>query len=603
MDTYSFILSVVTYVSAAVISVTLFARLGLGSVLGYLVAGIAIGPWGLRYIDNAEDVLHFSELGVVLLLFLIGLELDPRKLWSMRKPIVIAGGLQELMTALLLGAVMLLLGLPWQTALIAGLGLSLSSTAIALQTLKERRLLQAPLGKTGFSILLLQDVSVIPILVLIPIVAIGAPGLPGDSAPAVTGLIVVAVFISIFVVGRYTLRHIFRFVAATHLPEIFTALSLLLVCGIGAIMHQIGVSMALGAFLGGVILADSEYRHALESDIQPFKGLLLGLFFISVGMTIDFGLLFENPLIILAATLALICLKAVVLYIIAWLFRLDVSQRPLFAFILCQSGEFAFVLFGFAAATGSMDGALASQLILIVAMSMVTTPLLLLLHDRCIEPRFARAMEREMDDIQEENQVILVGFGRFGQVIGRMLLANNIVPTVIENDPDHIERVRRYGYKTYYGDIFRRDVLHSIGARNASLIILTADGTEEINLAVDLIQREFPDLSIIARAHDRDHAMHLIGKQVAGVTRETFFSAVEMGKLTLRHLGFPADRIETIATTYVRHDIEVLNRQVESPGDEDTLVSIAKHARQQLEQTLRADQMDSTERKTGAGPD
>ncbi len=603
MDTYSFILSVVTYMSAAVISVTLFARLGLGSVLGYLVAGIVIGPWGLRYINNAEDVLHFSELGVVLLLFLIGLELDPRKLWSMRTPIVIAGGLQVLLTALILGAAMLLLGLPWQTALIAGLGLSLSSTAIALQTLKERRLLQSPFGKTGFSILLLQDISVIPILVLIPIVAIGTPDLSGDSAPAVTGLIVVAVFISIFVVGRYTLRHVFRFVAATHLPEVFTALSLLLVCGIGAIMHQIGVSMALGAFLGGVILADSEYRHALESDIQPFKGLLLGLFFISVGMTIDFGLLFESPLVILAATVVLVCLKAAVLYVIAWLFRLDVSQRPLFAFTLCQSGEFAFVLFGFAATTGSIDSALSDQLILIVAMSMVTTPLLLLLHDRCIEPLFAQAMDREMDDIQEENQVILVGFGRFGQVIGRMLLANNIVPTVIENDPDHIERVRRYGYKTYYGDIFRHDVLHSIGAHNASLIILTADGTEEINLAVDLIQREFPDLNIIARAHDRAHAMHLIARQVSGVTRETFFSAVEMGKLTLQHLGFSADRIEKIATTYVRHDIEVLKRQMDSPGDEDTLVSIAKHARQQLEQTLRADQMDSAERKTGANPD
>ncbi len=592
MDTDGVLLNLIIYMTAAVILVPLFARLGLGSVLGYLVAGVSIGPWGLGFIRNVEDILRFSELGVVLLLFLIGLELDPRKLWGMRKPILGAGGMQLGLTTVLIGGCMMALGVPWQTAVVIGLGLSLSSTAMSLQLLNERHLLQQPVGKTGFSILLFQDVSVIPILALIPLLAIELETVPSDHNP-VSGLIILAVFVGIFLVGRYALRHIFRFVAATHLPEIFTALSLLLVCGLALVMHLIGVSMALGAFLGGVILADSEYRHALESDIQPFKGLLLGLFFISVGMTIDFGLLFQHPLLILAATIGLVVIKACVLYVLAWIARIDASQRPLFSFMFSQSGEFAFVLFGFAATAGALDVELSDQLILVVAMSMVMTPLLMIVNDRYIEPMFNPGLDRPMDEIQEENQVILVGFGRIGQVIGRMLHANHITPTVIDNNPDNIERVRRYGYKTYYGDVLKHDVLHSIGAENASLIILTGGGAESINQAVEIIQKDFPNLTIIARAEDRTHALHLIDNEVPDVTRETFFSAVEMGKKTLKHLGFTEQHVEKMTQTYVRHDVDTLHQQVSNRHDEKALISIAKNAREQLEQTLQADKLES----------
>ena len=578
--------------TSAVIVVPLFTRIGLGSVLGYLSAGILIGPWGLKFINNAQDVLEFSELGVVLLLFIIGLELEPRKLWGMRKPIIGAGGSQMILTSVLIGGVAVLLGIPWQTATIIGLGFSLSSTAISLQLLTERHLLRKPVGETGFPILLLQDIAVIPILALIPLLSSQVVGLSSEHS-SVSGLTIITVFISIFLVGRYALKHIFRFVAASNVPEIFTALSLLLVFGLGMVMHIIGISMALGSFLGGVILANSEYRHALESDIQPFKGLLLGLFFISVGMTIDFALLFHQPILILTAATALVTVKAVVLYLIAWVSKLENSQRLIFSFLFSQSGEFAFVLFAFAATAGAISSEMAAQLTLIVTMSMVTTPLLMIVYDRYIEPVYAPEVEHKADEIDQDSQVILVGFGRVGQVIGRMLHANNITPTIIDNDPDHIERVRRFGFKTYYGDVLNQDVLHSINAATADLIILTGDSRESNNMAVEMIQKNFPRLKIIARAHDRIHAMHLIDRKLSGVTRETFYSSVEMGKQTLKHLGFSDSHINQMAEAYIARDVETLYEQVENRHDEKALLSIARDAREQLEQTLEADQRDS----------
>ena len=360
-------------------------------------------------------------------------------------------------------------------------------------------------------------------------------------------------------------------------------------------MNYIEVSMALGAFLGGVILADSEYRHALESDIQPFKGLLLGLFFISVGMSIDFGLLLSQPIYILLLTISLVVLKALVLFVISWFSDINHSQKPLFSFLLSQSGEFAFVLFGFAVTAGAMDTTLANELTLVVAISMVITPILMIINDKIIEPGYGVTTELPMDEIDENNDVILVGFGRFGQVIGRMLHVSKINPTVIDHDPDHIERVRRFGYKTYYGDVLRSDVLHSIGAEKAKLIVLTGDGAESINQAVELIKHDFPNLKIIARAHDRSHAMQLIDNEVEGVTRETFYSAVEMGKKTLKFLGFDEKNIDRLAETYIKHDIETLFRQIESRHDEKELISIAKSARQQLEQTLEADRLEEVQ--------
>ena len=583
--------NLVVYLSAAVIAVPLFARLGLGSVLGYLAAGACIGPWGLGLIKNVGDILHFSELGVVLLLFLIGLELEPRKLWTLRRPILGAGGTQVLITAALIFLLALLLGARWQTAAVAGLGLALSSTAIALQSLKEKNLLTTPAGKTGFSVLLFQDIAVIPIIALIPLLGFEVVG--GAHAGAggqQSTLVIIGVMFGIFVIGRFFLRHIFGFVASTHLREVFTALSLLLVSGITAIMDLLGISKALGAFLAGVLLANSEYRHALESDIEPFKGLLLGLFFISVGMSVNFGLLLENPLLIVALTVALVTLKAAVLYGVARFAGIPPSQRGLFSLTLAQGGEFGFVLFGFAVTVGAMEAHVANQLILAVALSMAVTPLLLIANEKIIEPKFLHADDLPMDEIVDDrNPVIIVGFGRFGQVVGRLLMANKITPTLIDNNPEQLERVRRFGYKSYYGDALRLDVLRSAGAAQAKLIVLAMADRETINQAIELIRREFPNLKIFVRAYDRGHAMHLIDNQVDGFARETFASALELAQDTLAEFGFNEWQAQRLSEKFKKFDLDTLEQQVAVRHDEKALISIARTARNNIEETFAAD--------------
>ena len=583
--------NLVVYLSAAVIAVPLFARLGLGSVLGYLAAGACIGPWGLGLIKNVGDILHFSELGVVLLLFLIGLELEPRKLWTLRRPILGAGGTQVLITAALIFPLALLLGARWQTAAVAGLGLALSSTAIALQSLKEKNLLTTPAGKTGFSVLLFQDIAVIPIIALIPLLGFEVVG--GAHAGAggqQSTLVIIGVMFGIFVIGRFFLRHIFGFVASTHLREVFTALSLLLVSGITAIMDLLGISKALGAFLAGVLLANSEYRHALESDIEPFKGLLLGLFFISVGMSVNFGLLLENPLLIVALTVALVTIKAAVLYGVARFAGIPPSQRGLFSLTLAQGGEFGFVVFGFAVTVGAMEAHVANQLILAVALSMAVTPLLLIANEKLIEPKFLHADDLPMDEIVDDrNPVIIVGFGRFGQVVGRLLMANKITPTLIDNNPEQLERVRRFGYKSYYGDALRLDVLRSAGAAQAKLIVLAMADRETINQAIELIRREFPNLKIFVRAYDRGHAMHLIDNQVDGFARETFASALELAQDTLAEFGFSKWQAQRLSEKFKKFDLDTLEQQVAVRHDEKALISIARTARNNIEETFAAD--------------
>ena len=574
------------FLSAAVIVVPLFARIGLGSVLGYLVAGICIGPWGLGLIKNVSDILHFSEIGVVLLLFLIGLELAPRKLWPMRRAIFGIGGMQVLVTAALICAAGMLLGANWRIALIAGLGLALSSTAVALQILREKNLLSGQMGRTAFSILLFQDIAVVPILALVPL--IGGAHLDGVSLYSVLGLL--AAIVGTFTACHFLLRYVFFFVASTRLHDVFTALSLLLVAGIAALMDMLGVSMALGAFLAGVIMADSEYRHVIESDIEPFKGLLLGLFFISVGMSVDFGLLREHPLPIAALTLGLLALKGVVLCVIAALSGIRARQRGMFALVLAQGGEFGFVVFGFALAGGMMEADAANQLILAVALSMAVTPLLLFINEKWIEPRFFPQDAPAADGLDDaESPVIIIGFGRFGQVIGRMLMANKIMPTIIDNDPEQLERVRRFGYKSYYGDALRLNVLHSAGADRAKLIVLSLEDAEEINQSIDLLRREFPEAKIFARAYDRGHAMHLIDHQVDGYSRETFASALEMAEEVLIELGFSEWRARRLKEKFREFDIETLNRQVSVRHDEKALISIARSARDTLEETFAAD--------------
>ena len=589
MDTHGLLFNVVVYLSAAVIAVPLFAKIGLGAVLGYLVAGICIGPFGLGLITNVQDILHFSEFGVVLLLFLIGLELEPRKLWNMRRPILGTGGIQVAASAVVLFAAGIYLGLRWQTALVAALGLALSSTAIALQILGEKSLINTPAGRTGFSILLFQDIAVIPIIALIPLLGFELLN-ESSGAGELSTLTIVGAIIIVFTVGRFILHHVMRFVASIQLREVFTALSLLLVFGIALVMDLIGISMALGAFVAGVLLADSPYRHALESDIEPFKGLLLGLFFISVGMSMDFSLLIENPILIVLTTLTLMLLKMIVLYSIARVSDLPVSQRWFFSFLLCQGGEFGFVLFGFASAVGAMEPDIADQLILSIAISMALTPILMLIYQRFIEPRYYVKSEIDMEPIEEtDNPVIIVGFGRFGQVVGRLLLANRITPTLIDHNPEQLERVRRFGYKSYYGDALRLDVLKAAGIEQCKVVILAIDDPVVVNEAVKLIRSTFPRVKIVARAYDRGHAMELIDVNIDGFTRETFYSALEMGKETLTLLGFDEKLASTQADTMRRMDLDTLFEQVKVRHDENAIISIARNARENLEQTLSAD--------------
>ena len=441
------------YLAAAVLAVPLAKKLGLGSIIGYLAAGIAIGPWGLRLVTNVQDILHFAEFGVVLMLFLIGLELEPKRLWSLRRPIFGWGSAQLLSCAALLAGAAMAFGAPWTTALVAGLGLALSSTAIALQSINERNLMRTSSGQAGFSILLFQDVAAIPILALLPL--LGAIE-EGNDAVAHTGIAleaikIIAAMASIILGGRLLLRPVLRWIANSGTPEIFTAASLLLVVGIAALMQFVGLSMALGAFLAGVLLAESEYRRELETDIEPFKALLLGLFFIAVGMSIDFGVLWKFPGQMLAILAGFLGLKLLVIYGLAYAMKLPWQERPVFALLLAQGGEFAFVVFQAAAGAKVFSPETASLLIGAVALSMLISPLLLLAIDKLVLPRYANCNTPVLEEISEpqEAPVIIAGFGRYGQIVGRMLLAQGISATVLDHDADLIETVRSFGYRVF----------------------------------------------------------------------------------------------------------------------------------------------------------
>ncbi|MEQ1854676.1 MAG: monovalent cation:proton antiporter-2 (CPA2) family protein, partial [Chthoniobacteraceae bacterium] len=471
----SFLGQAFVYLLAAVITVPVAKRLGLGSVLGYLIAGVAIGPSGLRLVGGAQDAMHFGEFGVVMMLFLIGLELKPSLLWRLRGPILGMGGLQVLATALLIGAVALLVARPWQEAFALGLILSMSSTAIVLQTLAEKNLLKTRGGQSCFSVLLFQDLAVIPILALLPLLTLNeiSPAdadhggmsierLPGWAQTLATfGSVAV-----IILAGRYLTRPVFRFIAGTRLREIFTSATLLLVIGIALLMETVGLSAALGTFLAGVVLADSEYRHQIETDIEPFKGLLLGLFFLSVGSGIDFGLLTGRPGMIAALVAGLVALKFCVLLPLARIFRSDWGESLLFALAMAQGGEFCFVLFTFAESHGVLGTDVTRPMIAAVALSMAVAPLLFLIYEKLVAPRFAkRKMQREPDAIEDhDHPVILAGFGRFGHVVGRLLRANGFGVTVLDSDADQVDLLGRFGMQSFYGDASRLDLLRAAGA-------------------------------------------------------------------------------------------------------------------------------------------
>lgn len=575
------------YLLAAVLAVPIAKRLGLGAVLGYLLAGMAIGPWGLGLISQVEDILHISEFGVVLLLFLIGLELEPKRLWSMRRPIFGWGGAQVTGVAAALCAGGLLMGLDWKTVLIASLGLSLSSTAIALATLEERNLMATPAGTAGFSILLFQDIAAIPMIALIPLLGHSAQqsGHGWENA-----LLAIAVIAALVAAGRTLMRPVLRIIAKTGMREIFTAFALLVVIATGLLMQSVGMSMALGTFLAGVLLADSEYRTALETDLEPFKGLLLGLFFTAVGMSINFGVLLAHPVLILGLAAGFLFIKGAILLLLSRQFAIPRNQRWLFVLLLAQGGEFAFVVFGAAASARVFTQETASTLIVAVALSMVATPLLLLAHDKLIAPRFHNQEKRRDDAVKpQENHVIIAGFGRFGQIVGRLLHVNRIELTVLDHDPDQIDFLRRFGFKVFYGEATRIDLLHAAGAAKARALVIAIDDVEDSLKLAEAVKREFPHLPILARARNVTHYYELMSRGVTVLERETFESALRLGRQTLEELGFSAYRARQAAMKFRAHNIKSLLAVYPYYKDQQQYVSMAKKARAELEEMFARD--------------
>ncbi|MEZ8674045.1 glutathione-regulated potassium-efflux system protein KefB [Vibrio cyclitrophicus] len=578
--TNDFLQSSAIFLAAAVVAVPIAQRAGLGSVLGYLLAGVAIGPWGLGLISDVEAILHFSEFGVVLLLFLIGLELNPKKLWQMRAPILGLGGAQVLITTLIITAIACLFGLTWQTSLVIGMGLALSSTAIALRVIEERELGGKEAGQSGFAVLLFQDIAVIPMLAVLPLLAGNTGGSWADMLWMLGGVI------GLLVGGHFLLRPLFRYVVMSGVRELFTVAALLLVIGIAVIMQQIGLSMALGTFLAGVLLAESEYRHELEIAIDPFKGLLLGLFFISVGMAVNLGLLAENPFAILIAVCALVVLKGLVLYALARIFGTQTKARSRMAMILSQGGEFAFVIFTAASAQGILSGEQVSFLLVVVSLSMVTTPLMLKLQDRFFARQLNQISESAMssDVVDRSPRVIIAGFGRFGQIIGRLMYANKIRITVLESDASQIHILRKFGYKVFYGDSTHLELLRAAGADRAEAIVLCTDSPDEIMKTVDLCKQHFPRLKILARARSRVEAYQLLNHGVSNYSRETFLGALDLGRQTLTELGMHPYKAKRAEAHFRKLDNGMLKELLPQHNEDAELAQRAKEARKELEE-------------------
>lgn len=602
MSNENFFFQAFVYLAAAVITVPISKRLGLGSVLGYLIAGVVIGPFGLRLVgQEGEDVMRFAEFGVVMMLFLVGLQLQPELLWRMRVPILGLGGLQMIANVILLSGIGMMLGLAWQQALAISLILPLSSTAIGVQTLTERGLMKTDGGQSAFSILLFQAVAIIPILALLPLLSTNpaAVSQTAQSGNTLAGwqqtLLVMTTVGGIVVGGRFLMRPVFRFIATTRLREIFTATALLLVVGITLAMQAVGLSPALGTFVAGVVLAESEYRHELMSTVEPFQSLLLGLFFLSVGASINFNLILAQPLLIFGLIVGVSLLKSGVLIGLGKLFKLDLNQSILFAFALVQGDEFAFVLFSFAAQSKVLSENLAGSLIAVVALSMLLSPLFMIAYDRLIAPRFISRSDRqqEADHIDDnENAVIIAGFGRFGQIVGRLLIANGYPITVLEHNPAQIDLLRRFGWKVFYGDASRIDLLHAAGAQQAKLLVIAIDDSEQILHIVNLARQHFPNLKILARAIDRSHAYELIRRGVDVIHRETFGSALDMGVEALKLLGVRSYKAHRAAQTFRKHDEEALN-ELAFVEDHTTLMARSRQLAELLEQILQSDEREA----------
>jgi glutathione-regulated potassium-efflux system ancillary protein KefC/glutathione-regulated potassium-efflux system protein KefB len=586
------------YLGAGVVSVPIAKRLGLGSVLGYLIAGVLVGPFALNLVGAAEDVMRFAEFGVVFLLFLIGLEVRPALLWRLRTAIFGLGGGQLAVTAALLAAAGLAFGLDWRIALAAGLILSMSSTAIVLQSLEEKGLRQGAVGEAAFGVLLFQDLSVIPLFALLPLLAMHPAG--GGAAAAAhapmlldglprwaRALAVLAAVGVVVVGGRYLMRPVFRFIAAARLREIFTASALLLVVGVAALMELVGLSPALGAFLAGVVLAESEFRRELETDIEPFRGLFLGLFFITVGAGMDFGLVLQRPALILSLVAGLMAVKTAAMAAVGRLFGITGRDALTAAVALAQGGEFAFVLLGFTLGAGVMGADLAKLLTAGVAVSMAATPLALAAYERLVLQRQPQRDEPEAAQFDEgAPDVIVAGFGRFGQIAERLLTVNGFKTVTLDSSIEQIELLRRFGRKVFYGDASRLDLLRTAGAEKAKILLVAINDREKATDLVEAVRQAFPNLTVLARAWDRRHAYDLLANGAHEVERETFESSLAMGRRTLRRLGFSERRASQAANIFRRRDLELFDRLAPVAGEEERYLLATRESRETMDRLL-----------------
>ena len=576
-----FLLLAFIFLFAGVISVPIASRLGLGSVLGYLIAGIIIGPiLALLHVDVVQ-IQHFAEFGVVMMLFLVGLELEPKRLWEMRDKLIGLGGLQVGLTALAVAVAAFLFGQPTTVAIAVGLVLALSSTAIVLQTLNEKGLMKSDGGQSAFSVLLTQDIAVIPMLALIPLLAVpelaevvqhgaehGGDHGGDDHGSGVslveglngwqTALVTVAAIAFVVFVGSYLTSPIFRFIGQARLRELFVAAALMIVVGIAVLMSLVGLSAALGTFIAGVVLANSEYRHELESDIEPFKGLLLGLFFITVGAGIDFDLLIEHALSIVGLTLGLIALKAAILLVLARVFKLTGYDKWLFALGLAQAGEFGFVLLSFTVANGVMPEGLADRLMLVVALSMLLTPLLFIFLDRVIAPKYARDEEREADEITEQGTAIIAGHGRVGGIVNRILRGMGCTTTVIDYSSEQLEILRKFGLHVHFGDATRPDLLHAAGIEQAKILVIAIDGKDQITELARYAAQNWPHLHVIARATDRNHVYDLWSVGCRDIIRETYDSSLRMGRSAIEALDYSREEAQRMVDGFNELDRKVM---------------------------------------------
>lgn len=589
--TFSFI-----YLAAAVIAVPLSRALGLGAILGYLAAGIAIGPWGLKLVPNVQDVLHFAEFGVVLMLFLVGLELEPRRLWNLRRPIFGWGSVQLFGSAAAMAAVAIACGIDWRIAVVGALALADSSTATGLRGMADRNLMPTTSGRSALSVLLLQDVAAIPVLALLPLLAVADAHAQGggwlDAAKAI------GVIAAIVLGGRLLLRPALRWIARSESPEIFTAAALLLVVATAYLMHSVGLSMALGAFLAGVLLAESEYRRELETDIEPFKGLLLGLFFIAIGMSIDFAVVMRQPWLVAAIVVGFLVIKALVLWLMTRLMPIPAGERPVFIVLLAQGGEVGFVVLQTALGARVLDAPTSSLLVAAITLSMLLTPLMLLAADR-YAARLARGAAKVMEELSEPQHapVIIAGFGRYGQIIGRLLDAQGIASTVLDHDADMIESARAFGYKVHYGDASRLDLLRTAGAAAARVLVIAVDDKEQSLRIVDLAREHFPHLQLVARARDVTHWNALRDRGVMRVERELFESSLRSGRTVLELLGEAPHEARRQSMRFRRHNLELFEKMYPLYRDRARMIAVAKEGRHQLEEQLARERAEREERR------